>query len=436
MSALASPPGNGTETAQSTADVPVPAVTPMPAPVISLAKAIALILIGALGMYVMQLTLTTALSLRIATIDPVGKDVSYSLAVSVSSLVLLLSIPLSGALSDRTTGRFGRRRPWILGGLLVALAATAVIGTVESVPVIAGAYIVAAVGVNAAFNAFAVIPVEALPDRMRARVMGLMGMFGALAMSLGSYLAAGLVGNQLLMMTAPVLLAVVLIIPLLLFYREPRLDRDQLPEFNVRAMARNFVVNPRKYPNFGWTWLSRFLAGIAMTALFSYFIFFMVDRLNMPIFEAGASAGLLTLISAPVSVVFFSVTGYISDKVGRRKPFIVVSTLLMAAALFLAATAGTFTTFVIAWLLFAMGQAIFLTVDLALCAAVLPNAADAGKDMAVFGLALSIPNILVPAVAPALLGVGDGHNYAILWGVAGALCALGSVVIRRVRGVR
>jgi len=196
------------------------------------------------------------------------------------------------------------------------------------------------------------------------------------------------------------------------------------------------VVNPRKYPNFGWTWLSRFLAGIAMTALFSYFIFFMVDRLNMPIFEAGASAGLLTLISAPVSVVFFSVTGYISDKVGRRKPFIVVSTLLMAAALFLAATAGTFTTFVIAWLLFAMGQAIFLTVDLALCAAVLPNAADAGKDMAVFGLALSIPNILVPAVAPALLGVGDGHNYAVLWGVAGALCALGSAAIRRVRRVR
>src|SRR6478609_10759488 len=255
MSTLASPPDH--ETSAGPADPGAQsAVTVMPTPVISVAKAIGLILIGALGMYVMQLTLTTALSLRIATIDPVGKDVSYSLAVSVSSLVLLLSIPLSGALSDRTTGRFGRRRPWILGGLLVALAATALIGTVESVPVIAGAYIVAAVGVNAAFNAFAVIPVEALPDRMRARVMGLMGMFGALAMSLGSYLAAGLVGNQLLMMTAPVLLAVVLIIPLLLFYREPRLDRDQLPEFNVREMARNFVVNPRRYPNFGWTWLS------------------------------------------------------------------------------------------------------------------------------------------------------------------------------------
>lgn len=432
MSTLASPPDNGTPAdpgAQS-------AVTVMPTPVTSMARAIGLILVGALGMYVMQLTLTTALSLRIATIDPAGKDVSYSLAVSVSSLVLLLSIPLSGALSDRTTGRFGRRRPWILGGLLVALAATALIGTVDSVPVIAGAYIVAAVGVNAAFNAFAVIPVEALPDRMRGRVMGLMGMFGALAMSAGSYLAAGLVGHQLLMMTAPVLLAVVLILPLLLFYREPRLTRDQVPALNISSLARNFVVNPRKYPNFGWTWLSRFLAGIAMSALFSYFIYFMVDRLNLPIYEAGANAGLLTLISAPVSVIFFSVTGFVSDKIGRRKPFIVASTLLMAAALFVAATATSFSSFLIAWLLFAMGQAMFLTVDLALCAAVLPKAADAGKDMAVFGLALSIPNIIVPAIAPTLLGLGDGHNYTVLWGLAGVLCALGSVAIRQVRGVR
>ena len=135
-------------------------------------------------------------------------------------------------------------------------------------------------------------------------------------------------------------------------------------------------------------------------------------------------------------MIFFSVTGFVSDKIGRRKPFIVVSTLLMAGALVVAATATSFTSFLVAWLLFSMGQAMFLTVDLALCAAVLPKASDAGKDMAVFGLALSIPNILVPAIAPTLLAIGGGHNYTVLWGLAAVLCALGSVAIRQVRGVR
>jgi MFS family permease len=94
----------------------------------------ALVLLAALGMYAMQLTMANALSLRVATIDPNSKAASYSLAVSVSSLLLLITIPLGGALSDRTTSRMGRRRPWIIGGLGVALLGSAMIGLVDSIP--------------------------------------------------------------------------------------------------------------------------------------------------------------------------------------------------------------------------------------------------------------------------------------------------------------
>jgi len=108
----------------------------------------------------------------------------------------------------------------------------------------------------------------------------------------------------------------------------------------------------------------------------------------------------------------------------------------MSAALVLGALSPTFGVFLIAWLVFAMGQAMFLTVDLALCAAVLPNQDNVGRDMAVFGLALSVPGIIVPAVAPFVIGVGAGGNYALLWFIAAALCASGSLVVRRIRGVR
>lgn len=421
---------------------PEPAMAPAPDPapgtdpVRAARKTVGLVLLAATGMYVMMLTLSTALSLRIASIDPASKETTYGTAVSVGALLMLVTVPLGGALSDRTTSRFGRRKPWIVGCLIPALLAMAVIGTVTSIPLIAAAYVVGIVAAQAAFNAYAVIPVEGVPDSMRARVMGMMGMFGALAMSAGSYLAAWLINTPLLMMTVPVLLAILTTLPLLVFYRDPVKTRAEVPPLNLAGLAKGFIVDPRKHPDFSWAWVSRFLAGIAMTALFSFFIYFMMDGLGLPIAEAGAKAGLLTLASAPVSVVFFTVSGWISDKIGRRKPFVIVAALLMAAALVIAATATTFSQFLVAWLIFAMGQAMYLTVDLALCAAVLPDAKDAGKDMAVFGLALNIPNIVVPAAAPAVLAIGAGHNYLLLWIGCAVLCALGALTVTRIKGAR
>ena len=100
-------------------------------------------------------------------------------------------------------------------------------------------------------------------------------------------------------------------------------------------------------------------------------------------------------------------SGWLSDKMGRRKPFVIGSALVMALALIIGGRAAGFNQFIVAWMVFAVGQAMYLTVDLALCAQVLPNEADTGKDMAVFGLALNLPTILVPAAAPAILGDGQ-----------------------------
>lgn len=399
-------------------------------------RTIALVLTAAAGMYIMMLTLSTALSLRIATVAPEGKEAALGAAVSISALLLLVAIPLGGALSDRTTSRFGRRRPWILGMLLPALLAMAVIGATSSVPLIIAAYIIGITCAQVGFNAYSVIAVEGVPDNRRGRVMGFMGMFGALAMSAGSYLASALVGTPVLMMTAPVLLALVLSLPLLLWYRDPAKSRADVPQLSLGGLFKGLIVDPRKHPDFGWVWLARFLAGVAMTGLFTYFIYFMMDGLAVPLPEVGAKAGFLSLLSAPVSVLFFTVSGWLSDKLGRRKPFVAGAAVLMAVALVVGGTATTFAQFVVAWLLFAVGQAMYLTVDLALCAAVLPNAKDTGKDMAVFGLALSIPNILVPAVAPAVLAIGGGHNYLLLWGLCAALCAVGALVVLKVKGAR
>lgn len=397
-------------------------------------KTIPLVALAALGGYIMMLTLATALQLRLTSLDEATATTFYSRIIAVSGVLLLFAVPLVGAFSDRTTSRFGRRRPWIVIGYLGALICMFGIGTLSNYILIGICYVLGFMFAQVSFNVFSVIPVEGIPNRLRGTVMGIMGMFGAVGMPIGAALAGKLVKFPILMMTVPVLLAIIGVLPLLVLYKDPVCTKEEVPEIHLGKLFSTLIVNPRKYPNFGWVWFSRFLAGIAMTAMLSFFVLYLVTNLHYSPAEAGTKASLLSLYSAPVSIVLFSCSGWVSDKIGRRKPFVCASAVIMSLALIIAGFASDFNTFVIAWIMFAVGQAMFLTVSLALCAQVLPSEADAGKDMSIFALALNIPNIVVPAVAPYILG--GNNNYQLFWAISAVLCFVGGVIVLLVKGVK
>ncbi|MDO4260154.1 MAG: MFS transporter [Actinomycetaceae bacterium] len=398
-------------------------------------RTVALVLIAAIGSYVMMLTLGTMLSARLTAINPAEATGIYSAASSWSAALMLVIIPLFGAFSDRTRSSWGRRRPWIVIGYLVALICFYIIGTNDNYTVIIISFVIGVAFAQAGFNAYAVIPVEGVPNKMRARVMGFMGLCGALAMAAGSYLAAALVPYPLLLMTAPVLIGIVFTLPLLVLYKDPQLPAEELPQGPIYEIFTKLIVNPAKHPNFGWVWLSRFLAGVGMSAFLGFFFLYLAVGLGNGPEKAGQIAGTLSLISAPISIIFFTGSGWLSDKFGSRKPFVALASFLMAIALVIGGFAPNLWIFGIAWCVFAIGQAMYLTVDLALCAEVLPDQADTGKDMAVFGLALNLPNVLVPLLAPTLLGP-ESKNYMLLWCVAAVACVLGGLIMPLVRGVK
>lgn len=398
-------------------------------------RTITLVILGAIGGYIMMLTMATALSARLTALDAASATNVYSRTTSVAALLQLVLIPLIGALSDRTTIKAGRRRPWIVIGYLVALASFFVIGINSNHLVMGIAYVVGITFAQAGFNAYSVIPVEGIPNKLRGTVMGFMGMCGALAMSGGAYLAAALVDYPVLLMTVPVLLAIFFILPLLFLYKDPQYSKDEVPQGSYASIFTHFFVNPLKYPNFGLVWAARFLAGIAMTGFLNFFFLYLVIGLGNDPGTAAGLAGRLSLMSAPVSIFFFTFSGWMSDKLGVRKPFVALAAVLMAAALLLAGTASNFTMFTVAWMIFAVGQAMYLTVDLALCAQVLPSEADAGKDMAVFGLALNLPGVIVPAIAPSVLGA-QSNNYLLLWGICAAACFAGAFLMPFIKGIK
>ena len=114
--------------------------------------------------------------------------------------------------------------------------------------------------------------------------------------------------------------------------------------------------------------------------------------------------------------------------------FVLIAATVYGLAMFTVAVASNFSGFLIGVAISGLGFGMYVAVDLALVADVLPNK-DNAKDLGVFNIANALLYSVAPAVAPAILAVGGG-SYGLLYAVAGisAICAAGATLpVRRVR---
>ena len=127
--------------------------------------------------------------------------------------------------------------------------------------------------------------------------------------------------------------------------------------------------------------------------------------------------------------------GKLSDWTGRRKIFVLTASIVYGLAMFVVAVASDFNGFLVGVAISGLGFGMYMAVDLALVADVLPNKADAAKDLGVFNISAALPFSIAPAIAPAILAIGNG-SYAVLYTVAGICAIIGAAAILPVKGVR
>ena len=104
-------------------------------------------------------------------------------------------------------------------------------------------------------------------------------------------------------------------------------------------------------------------------------------------------------------------------------------------ALFVIAVASDFNGFLVGMAIGGLGFGMYMAVDLALVADVLPDKDNAAKDLGVFNIAGALPFSIAPAIAPAILAIGSG-SYGLLYAVAGVCAITGAVAILPVKRVR
>ncbi|HEV7564329.1 MAG TPA: MFS transporter [Microbacteriaceae bacterium] len=361
----------------------------------------------------------------------VDNVVAFGIISGISGACAVIAYPLTGALSDRTTSRFGRRRPWIVIGTLLFALALIVLGSQTTMVGIGIFWSLALIGFCVLTAALTATISDQVPVNQRGYVSGWLSAPQAVGIILGVALVTMLITVTFFGYVAMAVLLVILVVPFL-FLPDAVLPAEFKARMTARGVFESLWISPRAHPDFGWTLLSRVLVnfGNALgTTLLLYFLEFGLGDKN-------AQDDLLTLILIyMVFVIIASLgAGRWSDRLGRRKAFVFVASALQGVAALLLAFLPDLTVAMIAAGLLGLGYGCFLSVDQALATQVLPDPESRGKDLGIMNIATAVPQAVAPLLGAGVVAVLGG--FTGLFVVAGVFAFAGALAVARVKAVR
>ncbi|RKT87707.1 Major Facilitator Superfamily protein [Saccharopolyspora antimicrobica] len=375
-------------------------------------------------------------ALRVGEVDPVGKTTSYSVVSGVGTLVAVIANPLFGRLSDRTTSRFGMRRPWMITGILGTAVGAVVVGTSTGLAgVIIGWLLMQAFANAAIAGTFAVLG-DQVPEEQQGLLGGLVGMTSGGSVVLGTFFVQLFPTEPLLQMGIPVAAALIFLLLFAVQLKDRRLDATQRPRFSAKEFAGSFWFNPRKAPDFAWFLLSLFLISVGIGVVSTYLVYFFQDRLHIATADLANAAFRANLVLMAVTTAVSFLAGYLSDRMDRRKPPFALAALLAAVGISVMVLGGSMLWAYVGIALVGVAYGSMSGVYLSFAMATLPDSDNIARDLGIVNIALTLPFSLVPFAAPAILAIGGGSNYTALFLVSGALSLLGWPVLSRIRKVR
>jgi MFS family permease len=349
------------------------------------------------------------------------------------ALLSVFSNPIGGALSDRTTSRFGRRIPWLIGCAALSAGALALMANATGIALLFVGYGLYQLIVNGALAALTAVVPDKAPEQQRGFVSAFVGLTLPVATVLGAVVVGLLVTNIQL---GYYILIVALLVVMVLFsftLRDARLPREAAPPFRWGAFVRSFWISPRKHPDFGWAFLSRFLVNVGWNTTVGGLLFQYL-KYGVKVSNPAASVAIAQIVAVAMIVLSSIVGGYLSDRFQRRKIFVIISACMIAVALLLLALVTDWTAVLIAAVIVGLGFGAYLAVDLALLTEVLPSASDRGKDMGVFNIANALPGAIGPLAAGILVPIFG--SFQPLFFMATGVVLLAALSILPIKSVR
>jgi len=205
------------------------------------------------------------------------------------------------------------------------------------------------------------------------------------------------------------------------------------PPFDLSAFLHTFWVNPVKHPDFFWAFSGRLLLYTGYFAVAQYQLLILEHYINLSVNGAAALIAGASLISLVCILITTAISGPLSDRFGRRKPFVFIASALMAVALLVPWVAPTVGGWIVYTIIMGLGFGMFQAVDTALMSQVLPSSESFGKDLGVVNIAATLPQVLAPTVAGVIVLIG---GYGLMFPIGFVVAILGAFCVWFIRGTK
>jgi MFS family permease len=366
---------------------------------------------------------------------------SLGLMLGFGSFFAMVVPPIVGYWSDRIHSRYGRRRPIMVAGTAVNVIGLVLMFLAPSYVLLLLAYLVVQISNNAAGAAFNAVVPDVVPPAEFGRQSGILGgmvQLGIVA-SLATYIGLSLLGIPLATYIAICVVLVGTLIPTLWAARGEGLTPVEAEPAQPPLQALKQFLSPLWSGDFGWVIFTRMMVSGGIWCVLPFLQFFFSDVSHIAHPDRFTSYWELTLLLA--ATPFGIAGGWISDRYGR-KIFVYASGACqsLAVVLFIVFFPSQILLLFAIGILFGVGYGLYYAVDWALACDTLPDPKHAAKDMGLFHVAYTFPQIVLPSALGFVLDAFNRNSpnsgFRIVFAFAIVFFVLGTVLVSRIKSVR
>jgi MFS family permease len=362
----------------------------------------------------------------------------------IGLLVAMAVQPLIGVFSDRAKTKIGRRLPFIIGGAVLIAASLFLLATAPTLWVLLLGVILIQFSSNILQGPWQALIPDLVPAGQRGTASSLKAVMDIIATVVAGAVAGILLGTTgqklwgsnavFVAAAAPVIVFILFVTLTGIWAREqPGATNEAIASRSVgEALKSAFHVNFRETPVFGWWFANRILFWGAFIAINTFLINYLVDVIRMTEADAQSFYGTLKVILGGALIVLALVSGWLSDRFGRKPVMLIAGLVAFAGALLLLFVRER-TLIIVSGAIIGMAIGAFLTASWALATDIVPRQ-EAARYLGIAniatcigsGMARLLGGVLIDPINRALGSSSSG--YLLLFALA-TVCFLASALV-------